>query len=87
MKMNDLIPGYSEHNFFRYYMYMGSMTTPPCQNWGVRWVVVKQAAQISTEQLSKFPFLNNSRPLQVKLNPPICHPPFQFWKWRFSLPF
>ena len=65
IKLNDLIPGYDMHNFFRYYMYTGSMTTPPCSTWGVRWVIAKHTAQISTEQLSKFPFHNNSRPIQA----------------------
>jgi len=65
LKMNDLIPGYNQHNFFRYYMYTGSSTTPPCDA-SVKWVVAKHSAEISTEQLSKFPFAHNARPVQPR---------------------
>merc|ERR1711998_550156 len=53
IKMNDLIPGYNDHNFFRYYMYNGSSTTPPCDA-GVIWAVCKTPAEISANQLAKF---------------------------------
>jgi carbonic anhydrase len=48
-----------------YYTYMGSLTTPPCSE-GVLWLVLKQAQQISPEQLAIFARLypNNIRPLQ-----------------------
>ena len=48
-----------------YYTYMGSLTTPPCSE-GVLWLVLKQAQQISPEQLAIFARLypNNTRPLQ-----------------------
>ena len=49
-----------------YYRFNGSLTTPPCSE-GVRWLVLKEAASISSEQLQKlsaaFPHANN-RPLQ-----------------------
>jgi len=64
IQMNDLIPGYNANNFFRFYMYTGSSTTPPCDA-NVRWVVAKQQAEISTDQLSKFPYNHNSRPVQA----------------------
>jgi carbonic anhydrase len=93
MKMNDLIPGYTEHNFFRYFMYFGSMTTPPCDG-NVRWVVAKHAAQLSAEQLSKFPFRNNSRPIQglgdrtiyenQAYTPTPTHSPTEFPTWAPS---
>jgi carbonic anhydrase len=48
-----------------YYTYMGSRTTPPCSE-GVLWLVLKQAQQISPEQLAIFARLykNNARPVQ-----------------------
>ncbi|MFM2346105.1 MAG: hypothetical protein RL654_858 [Pseudomonadota bacterium] len=49
----------------RYYTYMGSLTTPPCSE-GVLWLVLKQPAQLSTEQLAVFARLYpmNARPIQ-----------------------
>lgn len=49
----------------RYYTYMGSMTTPPC-NEGVLWMVMKQAVPISVEQVAIFSRLYpmNARPIQ-----------------------
>ncbi len=49
----------------RYFTYMGSMTTPPCQE-GVLWMVMKQPVSISTEQLAIFSRLYpmNARPVQ-----------------------
>ena len=49
----------------RYYTYMGSMTTPPC-NEGVLWMVMKQPVPISVEQVSIFSRLYpmNARPIQ-----------------------
>lgn len=48
-----------------YYTYMGSLTTPPCSE-GVLWLVMKQPAQISPDQLNIFSRLykNNARPIQ-----------------------
>ncbi|MDZ4254397.1 MAG: carbonic anhydrase family protein [Sulfuritalea sp.] len=49
-----------------YWTYMGSLTTPPCTE-GVLWMVLKQPAQISAEQLAIFSrvFRGNARPLQA----------------------
>ncbi len=50
----------------RYYTYMGSLTTPPCSE-GVLWLVMKQPAALSPEQLAIFSRLYpmNARPLQA----------------------
>ncbi len=49
----------------QYYSYMGSLTTPPCTE-GVLWLVFKQPAQVSPEQVDIFSRLyrNNARPIQ-----------------------
>ena len=49
----------------RYYQFMGSLTTPPCSE-GVLWMVLKQPATVSREQLRLFAqlFPNNARPVQ-----------------------
>lgn len=49
-----------------YWTYMGSLTTPPCTE-GVLWMVMKQALQVGSEQVSIFSrvFRNNSRPTQA----------------------
>lgn len=48
-----------------YYTYMGSLTTPPCSE-GVMWMVMKQPAQVSAEQIAIFSRLYpmNARPVQ-----------------------
>jgi len=48
-----------------YYTYMGSLTTPPCSE-GVLWMVMKQAASMSPEQINIFGRLYpmNARPIQ-----------------------
>lgn len=48
-----------------YYTYMGSLTTPPCSE-GVLWMVMKQAASMSPEQINIFSRLYpmNARPIQ-----------------------
>ncbi len=48
-----------------YYTYMGSLTTPPCSE-GVLWMVMKQPASLSRDQLAIFSRLysNNARPVQ-----------------------
>ncbi|MEY8876895.1 MAG: carbonic anhydrase, partial [Leptothrix sp. (in: b-proteobacteria)] len=49
----------------RYYTYMGSLTTPPCSE-GVLWMVFKNPAQLSSDQLAIFSRLYpmNARPIQ-----------------------
>ncbi len=48
-----------------YYTYMGSLTTPPCSE-GVLWMVLKQPAELSLDQISIFSRLYpmNARPVQ-----------------------
>jgi carbonic anhydrase len=47
------------------YNYMGSLTTPPCTE-GVQWFVLKEAVEVSPDQLRTFARLypNNARPIQ-----------------------
>lgn len=49
----------------QYYTYMGSLTTPPCSE-GVLWMVMKQPATMSREQIAIFSKLYpmNARPIQ-----------------------
>lgn len=60
LDMNQLLP-----ESLGYYTYMGSLTTPPCSE-GVTWIVLKQPAKISPEQIAVFNRLykNNARPIQ-----------------------
>ncbi len=48
-----------------YFTYMGSLTTPPCSE-GVLWLVMKQPASMSPEQIGIFSRLYpmNARPIQ-----------------------
>lgn len=50
----------------RYYMLMGSLTTPPCTE-GVLWMVLRQPVTVSREQLRLFSqlFPMNARPIQA----------------------
>lgn len=56
----DVLPAAKE-----YYRYNGSLTTPPCSE-GVKWFLMKDAIEISEEQLAKFTavYSNNYRPVQ-----------------------
>jgi len=49
-----------------YYTYMGSQTTPPCQE-GVLWMVMRQPVQLTAQQIGVFARLYpmNARPLQA----------------------
>lgn len=58
--LNQILP---EHK--QYVTYMGSLTTPPCSE-GVLWMVMKQPAQMSSEQIGIFSrmYQMNARPVQ-----------------------
>ena len=60
LNLNELLPQDQ-----RYYQFIGSLTTPPCTE-GVLWLVLKQPAAISRDQLRLFGqmFPNNARPVQ-----------------------
>ena len=57
---NDLLPADR-----RYYTYMGSLTTPPC-NEGVLWMVMQQPVPVAAQQIGIFSRLYpmNARPVQ-----------------------
>lgn len=48
-----------------YYMYMGSVSAPPCTE-GVRWIVLKTPVEVSAAQIAAFArlFPDDARPLQ-----------------------
>ena len=46
-----------------FYNYEGSLTTPPCTE-GVQFYILKAPVDISKQQLAKFPFKLNARPVQ-----------------------
>jgi carbonic anhydrase len=54
-------------NTARYYTYPGSLTTPPCSE-TVTWIVLHDAAQLSSGQFEAFRMIlgNNFRPLQKR---------------------
>lgn len=60
LDLNGLLPE-ARH----YYTYMGSLTTPPCSE-GVLWLVMKQPAGVSRQQIGVFSRLYpmNARPVQ-----------------------
>ncbi len=60
LDVNELLPARQD-----YFTFMGSMTTPPC-NEGVLWVVMKQPQQASPAQMAIFSRLYpmNARPIQ-----------------------
>ena len=45
-----------------FYNYEGSLTTPPCTE-GVQFYILKTPAELSKQQLAKFPFKLNARPV------------------------
>ncbi len=46
-----------------FYNYEGSLTTPPCTE-GVQFYILKTSVDISKQQLAKFPYKLNARPVQ-----------------------
>jgi carbonic anhydrase len=60
LDMNLMLPEQRQ-----YYTYMGSLTTPPCSE-GVLWMVMKQPANLSREQINVFArmYPMNARPIQ-----------------------
>jgi len=50
----------------RYYLYAGSLTTPPCSE-GVHWIVTAEKRQISADQMAQVVahLHNNNRPVQA----------------------
>jgi carbonic anhydrase len=56
----DMLPGHTG-----YYLYMGSVTAPPCTE-HVKWFVLKTPVEVSAEQIQAFASLypHNVRPLQ-----------------------
>jgi carbonic anhydrase len=62
MSPADLLPSEQVRS---YYTYTGSVTAPPCTE-GVTWFILKQAVEISAEQIDAFAtlFPNDARPLQ-----------------------
>lgn len=60
---NDLFPARD-----RYFLYNGSLTTPPCSE-GVRWVVMQQPVTASPDQIQHYHDLlgfDNNRPIQPR---------------------
>jgi carbonic anhydrase len=66
----DLLP-----SDYRYYTYLGSLTTPPCSE-GVTWYVLKTPVQLSTEQVAAFAkvYPMNARPIQPLNGVSYSHP-------------
>jgi carbonic anhydrase len=60
LDLNQLLPKDT-----RYFIYMGSLTTPPCSE-GVLWMVMQQPVTVSAEQIDVFARLYpmNARPIQ-----------------------
>jgi len=60
LDLNQLLPKDT-----RYFIYMGSLTTPPCSE-GVLWIVMRQPVTVSAEQIDVFARLYpmNARPIQ-----------------------
>ena len=50
---------------FEFYSYEGSLTTPPCTE-GVSFFILRTPVNVSSVQVTKFPFKNNARPVQPR---------------------
>lgn len=50
---------------YEFYSYEGSLTTPPCTE-GVRFFILKSQVNIAREQIERFPFNMNARPVQAQ---------------------
>jgi carbonic anhydrase len=50
---------------YEFYSYEGSLTTPPCTE-GVRFFVLKSQVNIARDQIERFPFKKNARPVQAQ---------------------
>ena len=50
---------------FDFYSYEGSLTTPPCTE-GVTFYILKATVNVSNDQVTKFPFPMNARPVQPR---------------------
>jgi carbonic anhydrase len=50
---------------FDFYSYEGSLTTPPCTE-GVTFYILKATVNVSNDQVNKFPFQRNARPVQPR---------------------
>jgi carbonic anhydrase len=64
LNVNDLLP--ADHGYF---IFAGSLTTPPCSE-GVTWYVLKNQSSLSAEQLAAFGKIYplNARPIQASNN-------------------
>jgi carbonic anhydrase len=67
LDLNELLPKDQ-----RYYQFFGSLTTPPCTE-DVLWLILKQTATASKEQIKLFSqlFPNNARPTQATNGRPV----------------
>lgn len=50
---------------YEFYSYEGSLTAPPCTE-GVRFFVLKSQVNIARDQIERFPFKMNARPVQAQ---------------------
>ena len=50
---------------FEFYSYEGSLTTPPCTE-SVSFFILRTPVNVSSAQVTAFPFKNNARPVQPR---------------------
>lgn len=62
--INEIVPDNQQS-----FQYKGSLTTPPCSE-GVNWIVMKEAIEMSSQQINSFKtiFNDNHRPVQAVNN-------------------